>query len=79
MTMPVLDILDVQTTFARLVEEAACGREVIIARSGKPIARLTPFTAPAQPKKLGLLNGKTDVGNDFNAPLDGEVSSTFEG
>jgi prevent-host-death family protein len=75
METPVLDILDAQTTFAQLVEEASVGEEVIIAKAGRPLARLTSITGPAGHKRLGFLKGIADA---FNAPLDGETADSFE-
>lgn len=57
----------------------AAGAEIIIAKAGKPMARLSPIAAPIRKKHLGLLKGKIKVPDDFNAPLDDETLSTFEG
>jgi antitoxin (DNA-binding transcriptional repressor) of toxin-antitoxin stability system len=52
---------------------------VIIAKAGKPMARLSPIAAPAKAKKLGLLKGKIKVPDDFDAPLNEEMLAQFEG
>jgi antitoxin (DNA-binding transcriptional repressor) of toxin-antitoxin stability system len=61
------------------VDEVAAGAEVIIAKAGKPMARLTPIAGVRRPKKLGLLKGKIKVPDDFNAPLPEDVIASFEG
>ncbi len=58
---------------------SAAGAEVVIAKAGKPMARLVPIDLPVKSKKLGLLKGKIKVGDDFNAPLDDETLGLFEG
>ena len=65
-----------QARFAELVEEAVAGKEVIVAKAGMPVARLIP-ASPA--KKFGALEGKIDVPDELNMPLNSEVLSSFEG
>ena len=66
-----------KTQFSKLVDEVASGREVIIAKAGKPVARLMPL-ARASAKKLGLLKGKLRVPDDFNRPLSERELALFE-
>jgi prevent-host-death family protein len=68
-----------KTQLSRLVEAAAAGEEIIIARSGKPMARLGPLAGPRQKRRLGILAGKLRVPEDFDAPLPEEVIEAFEG
>jgi prevent-host-death family protein len=72
-----VNIHEAKTQFSKLVDEAASGREVIIARAGKPVARLTPL-ANTRTKKLGLLKGKIRTISDFNEPLSSEELALFE-
>lgn len=53
-------------------------KEVVIARAGKPIARLVPFAGPAQTRPFGLLAGKLRIPADFDAPLPSDVLDSFE-
>jgi prevent-host-death family protein len=46
------------THLSRLVEEAAAGEEIVIAKAGKPLVRLTPFVPARAERKLGFLAGK---------------------
>jgi prevent-host-death family protein len=77
--MTTVNIHEAKTHLSRLVDEVAAGAEIIIAKAGKPMARLAPIAAPIRKKRLGLLKGKIKVPDDFNAPLDEETLSTFEG
>lgn len=77
--MTTVNIHEAKTHLSRLVDEVAAGAEIIIAKAGKPMARLAPIAAPIRKKHLGLLKSKIKVPDDFNAPLDDETLSTFEG
>ena len=74
-----VNIHEAKTHLSRLVDEVAAGAEIIIAKAGKPMARLSPIVAPVRKKRLGLLNGKIIVADDFNAPLNDDVLASFEG
>ncbi len=67
-----------KTQFSRLVDRAARGEEIIIARSGKPLARLGPLST-ARRRRSGLLKGKIRVTGKFDAPLPKAVLKMFEG
>ncbi len=73
--MRFIDVLDAQTSFSKLVIEAAAGEEVIIAKAGKPVARLIPLEGTSRRKNLGLLQGKIEVADGFNAPIDDDAQS----
>lgn len=75
----IVNIHEAKTHLSRLVDEVASGAEVIIAKAGKPMARLSPMAPVKKTKKLGLLKGKIKVPDDFNALLDEEVFAGFEG
>ena len=75
----VINIHEAKTNLSRIVEDVAAGAEVIIAKAGKPMARLVPIEPQPRPKKLGLLKGKVRVPDDFNEPLDEETLAGFEG
>lgn len=79
--MQTVNIHAAKTQLSRLVDEAAAGQEIVIARAGKPVAKLVPLTAP-QPRprrRLGGLAGQLRVPADFDAPLPDEVLGGFEG
>lgn len=66
---------DAKSNLSRLVDQAAAGHEVVIAKAGKPAARLVPLAPVAAPKKrrLGLAAGKFAVPDDFDDPLPPEL------
>ena len=74
----IINIHEAKTHLSRIVDEVAAGREVIIAKAGKPMARLAPLARVPRPKKLGLLKGKFKVPDDFNKPLDDAELAAFE-
>jgi prevent-host-death family protein len=78
MTKPI-NIHEAKTHLSRLVEQAARGKEIVIAKAGKPMARLVPLVDAPRPKKFGLLEGRFQVPQDFDAPLDSRVLALFEG
>ncbi len=77
--MPTVNIHAAKTHLSRLVEEAAAGKEIIIAKAGTPLAKLGPL-GPANRKKrrLGILAGRLKVPADFDAPLPSDVLDAFE-
>ena len=71
---------DAKSNLSRLVDQAAAGKEIIIAKAGKPVARLVPLaTARPAPRKLGLLAGKYDVPDDIDTPFADEIERMFGG
>jgi prevent-host-death family protein len=75
----VVNVHEAKTHLSRLLEEVAAGAEVVIAKAGKPVARLVPIEPVARPKSLGLLRGRITVPDDFNAPLSPDLLAEFEG
>jgi prevent-host-death family protein len=68
-----------KTQLSRLVDAAAGGEEIIIAKAGRPVARLGPLTVPRPKRRLGIMAGKLRVRKDFDTPLPDEVVEAFEG
>jgi prevent-host-death family protein len=76
--MRTVNIHAAKTQLSRLVDAAAAGEEIIIAKAGKPLARLGPLVGPRGKRRLGILAGKLRVPEDFDAPLPDEVIAAFE-
>ena len=74
--MEKINIHDANTHLSQIVERAEAGEEIVIARAGRPVARLAP---QAKPRKLGLLDGKCRIPDDFNAPLPAGLLCAFRG
>ena len=79
MSSAIVNIYEAKTQLSRLVDQAAAGEEIIIARGGKPVARLSQLAAPARTIRFGVLKGQVKVADDFDAPLPDDVIATFEG
>jgi prevent-host-death family protein len=62
---------EAKTKLSELVTEVEAGGEVILARAGKPVARLLPLQKP-RARKLGRWKGKVRMSKDFDAPLSSE-------
>ena len=74
----IINIHEAKTHLSRIVDEVAAGAEVLIAKAGKPMARLSPIEAKVKPKKFGALKGKISVPDNFNAPLPESIIADFE-
>ena len=77
--MKQVNIHEAKTELSKLVERAEAGEEVLIARAGKPVAKLVPLNRGHGRRKLGLLDGKFRIPDDFNKPLPASVLRAFEG
>jgi len=77
--MKPVNIHQAKTELSKLVERAEAGEEVIIARAGRPAAKLVPLTRVRGRRRLGLLDGKFKIPDDFNEPLPESVLRVFEG
>ncbi len=77
--MKQVNIYEAKTQLSRLVEEAEGGEDIIIARAGKPVARLTRIAPTVSRRRLGVLDGMFRIPDDFDAPLPDEVIAAFEG
>jgi prevent-host-death family protein len=79
--MPTVNVYEAKTRLSQLIDAAASGSDVIIARNGKPVARLTTLETTQQPRyRLGLLEGEESwLADDFDAPLPPEILAQFEG
>jgi len=78
--MQTVNIHAAKTHLSRLIDEAAGGEEIVIARAGKPVAKLVPLSeVPQKPKRvLGLMAGQIELSADFDAPLPDDVLDAFE-
>jgi prevent-host-death family protein len=75
-----VNIYEAKTQLSKLVDLAASGQDIVIARAGKPVARLTSLDAkPNRLTGLGALEGKGRIAEDFDNPLPEEIQKYFEG
>jgi prevent-host-death family protein len=73
-----VNVHEAKTHLSRLIEKVEAGEEVIVAKAGKPVAKLSPIGQHRR-RKLGLLDGQLRIPDDFNAPLPDAVLAAFEG
>jgi prevent-host-death family protein len=77
--MRTVNIHAAKTHLSRLVDEVAAGEEIVIAKAGKPLARLVPFATHREPRRPGLMKGKLWIAEDFDEPLPEEILAAFRG
>ncbi len=76
--MKIVNMHQAKTHLSRLVEAVQAGEEVIIARSGQPVARLVAVGPSNGPRRPGGLKGRIRIGDDFDAPLPTDLAKTFD-
>ena len=76
-----VNIHEAKTHLSRLVEQAAAGEPFIIAKSGKPIVKVTAIDTPvrAERRRIGFLQGEIDVPHDFDEMGRSEIELMFSG
>lgn len=77
--MDAVNIHDAKTHFSRLIDQVAEGQEIVIARAGRPVARLVPYVERGVPRRLGLMAGQFSVPADFDSLGAEEILRIFEG
>lgn len=73
--MEVFDVHDAKTHLSRLLNLVEQGEEIIIAKSGRPVAKL--IRVAAEPRKPGRLKGRIRIGSDFEDPLPEDILAAF--
>jgi prevent-host-death family protein len=77
MKEPTVNIHEAKTHLSRLVERVESGEEIVIARAGRPVARLVAYRARTAPKAPGAWKGRVRLAPDFDTP-DEDLIVTFE-
>ena len=77
--MEKVNIHEAKTNLSRLIEEVTEGAEIVIAKAGKPVAKLVPIGHGGRVRKPGFLKGRIRIAADFDVPLPAELLDTFEG
>jgi prevent-host-death family protein len=75
--MKIVNIHEAKTHLSRLVDTAARGEEVTIARAGKPVAKLVAYRAPIKSRKPGAWKGKVWIATDFDE-ADQQIIELFQ-
>ncbi|MDE0224130.1 MAG: type II toxin-antitoxin system prevent-host-death family antitoxin [Gammaproteobacteria bacterium] len=75
--MTEVNIHEAKTQLSRLLRQVSAGEEIVIARAGKPVAKLIPVDG--EPKRVfGLDKGLFEVPDDFDDPLPDDLLAEFE-
>lgn len=72
-----VNVHDAKTHLSRLLERAESGEEIVIARAGKPVARLVPYGSERPKRVFGRLRGQVVIHGDFDAD-DDAIAREFE-
>jgi len=75
--MKQVNIHQAKTHLSRLLEAVEAGEEIVIARSGAPVARLMPYAPVRAPRQPGALKGRIRIAPDFDAPLPDALAKAF--
>lgn len=77
MVAKLINLYEAKTQLSALVDRAAEGEEIIIAKAGRPLARLVPLEGRAVPRRPGGWEGQVRLSDDFDAPLPKEIAAAF--
>jgi prevent-host-death family protein len=75
----IFNLYEAKTSLSRLVDRAAAGEEIVIAKAGLPLAKLVPVKATRKPRRPGGWEGRVRIGKSFDAPLPKAVREAFTG
>jgi len=75
--MVTVNIHEAKTHLSKLVDKAAKGEPFVIAKSGKPLVKVTALEAPSKRERLGFLEGEIAVPDDFNEMGEREIAELF--
>ena len=72
-----INLYEAKSHLSELVERAASGEEIIIAKAGKPVARLVPLQKNDFRRSFGALKGRIHMKDNFDDPLPPEIAKAF--
>ena len=75
--MSMVNIHEAKTHLSRLIARVEAGEEIIIAKAGKPVARLVPLEYKNALRKPGSMQGRISMSDDFDAPLPLDLLKAF--
>lgn len=76
--MLTITLQEAKIQLSRLIEKVAAGEEIIITKTGKPVAKLVPLHDAPSTRSLGIFNGKLNVPEDFDIALSEEAVLQFQ-
>jgi prevent-host-death family protein len=76
--MRAVNIHEAKTHLSRLIARVVRGEEIILAKAGRPVAKIVPLTPQATRRTPGTARGKISISPDFDAPLPKDLQKQFE-
>ena len=77
--MEQINIHAAKTHLSSLVERAAAGESFIIAKAGRPMAKVSPYKPPEPLSRIGFMKGQISISDDFDNMGKEEIIDMFEG
>ena len=77
--MSTVDIHEAKLQLDELIINAVSGEEIVIAKSGRPLAKLVPIVPAPVLREPGSMKGRIWIADDFDAPLPDDIQAAFEG
>jgi prevent-host-death family protein len=77
--MSTVNIHEAKTHLSRLIEKALAGEDIVIAKAGKPLVRLTALEPPPRRSRIGFLEGQVTVPDDFDTMFQDKIEEMFYG
>ncbi len=74
-----VNIYDAKTRLSELVDRASAGEEIVIAKAGRPTARLVPLRPVHEARAPGRWAGAVTIAANFDSPLPASLLGEFEG
>ena len=75
----IVNVHEAKTHFSKLLVRVVGGEEIVIAKAGKPVARLVPLASVVARRAPGSAAGVIHISDDFDAPLPDSLLAEFEG
>lgn len=73
-----VNVYEAKTQLSRLLDQVVGGEDVVIARAGRPVARLVPYTRPVVTRRPGAWRGRVHIADDFDA-MPADLAAAFAG
>jgi prevent-host-death family protein len=77
--MAAYNVHEAKTHFSKLLQRVLDGEEVVIAKAGKPVAKVVPYEEPAKPRVPGGWEGQVWIADDFDDELPPDLAAAFRG
>lgn len=77
--MTTVNVNEAKTHFSKILDRVSAGEEIIIAKAGRPVARLVPLEAKGKVRVPGTYAGRIHIADDFESPMPDDVLDDFEG